>query len=162
MRYRSGVVAAVVACGIAIVAACESDRPPCYKGDYQQCNCPNPGGPAIVGYQGCLPTENGFYGCVCTGAPPDAPLAFGTGAFGTACSTGANCVGGYCSEKRCTMPCIIDADCPPAPPAPPAPVGDASDEGGDASDQSDAGADDAGDAGPEHACTSQGLCRTVE
>jgi hypothetical protein len=162
------VVCAIVGPAIAAFAACEPDQPPCYVGDYRECNCPNVGAPAqpFVGYQGCLPNQTGYYACVCTGNPPTAPLAFGTGAFLSPCTTDSQCAGGYCSSFKCTMPCQVDSDCPPLPstPAPSPAATDAGDEAGDASDEGgNAGDDDAGSdasaAGPP-ACTPQGLCRT--
>ena len=56
------VVLAVLPCTV----ACSPSYPPCYRGEYQGCSCPN----GARGYQACNVTEDDFQACVCDGTTP--------------------------------------------------------------------------------------------
>jgi len=47
--------------------ACSPDRPACYDGDYEACDCGDAG---FTGLAMCLPSHDGYGACVCGGPTP--------------------------------------------------------------------------------------------
>jgi hypothetical protein len=114
---------------VVTVLACTTSSPPCYRGEYQGCLCPGPGGGS--GYQACNVTEDGFQACVCDGTTPgidggrdasaaDAPAeASATGTYMTPCGPSRECAGvdARCFDfpskgSVCTKTCTEVTDCP--------------------------------------------------
>lgn len=117
---------------VAVVVACTTSYPTCYRGEYQGCFC----APGVPGYQACDVTENSFLACVCDGTTPGIDGGRDTGAadasdaatdpdasgaaYMTPCGPNDACAGAgaRCFEfgnkgKVCTRNCTQASDCPP-------------------------------------------------
>ena len=108
-----------------VVVACSTSYPPCYRGEYQGCNCAS----GVHGYQACSVTEDGFEGCVCDGTTPgvdggrdasgaDAREASLGGPYlgpcgpGRTCTDATNVCFSFPSKGEiCTKKCTMDSEC---------------------------------------------------
>ena len=125
---RGPIVLAATVLGIAVLVACSTTYPPCYRGEYQGCACASGG----HGYQACNVTEDAFQACVCDGTTPgidggrdsggaaaDASDAEVGAAYLAPCGPNGACAGpgAICFEfsnkgKICTKKCTQTSDCP--------------------------------------------------
>lgn len=124
---REPLVLATTLFGIAVLVACSTTYPPCYRGEYQGCACAN----GAHGYQACNVTEDGFQSCVCDGTTPgldggrdasgEASLADAAtpGTYLAPCDPAGACTGAgavcFAFMSRgtiCTKTCTQDTECP--------------------------------------------------
>ncbi|MBX3192800.1 MAG: hypothetical protein KF819_37800 [Labilithrix sp.] len=116
----------VLTMAMLVVAACTTDFPPCYRGEYRGCSCPD----GARGYESCNITQDGFGACVCDGRTPGVAgireagadvVESGppTGTYMQPCAPNNQCTDGTTCAlfpnkgSFCTKPCKDPTDCPP-------------------------------------------------